>query len=98
MVEPGRRTVRPRIELRRLIGGIHYWLCITVDFDTLDDQAVTIRERDTMQQERVALANVAEYVAKRINDKRTRVPMKPVEMGGEAWPDSVHIATAGGLY
>ncbi len=73
-------------------------LCITVDFDTLDDQAVTIRERDTMQQERVALANVAEYVAKRINDKRTRVPMKPVEMGGEAWPDSVHIATAGGLY
>lgn len=51
-----------------------------------------------MQQERVALANVAEYVAKRINDKRTRVPMKPVEMGGEAWPDSVHIATAGGLY
>ena len=31
-------------------------LCITVDFDTLDDQAVTIRERDTMQQERVALA------------------------------------------
>ncbi len=73
-------------------------LCITVDFDTLDDQAVTIRERDTMQQERVALANVADYVAKRIDDKRTRVPMKPVEMGGEAWPESVRIAQAGGLY
>ena len=27
--------------------------CLTVDFDTLDDQAVTIRERDTMTQERV---------------------------------------------
>ena len=38
-------------------------LCITVDFDTIDDQAVTIRERDTMQQERVALDKVADYVA-----------------------------------
>ena len=33
-------------------------LCVTVDFDTLDDQAVTIRERDTMQQERVSLDKV----------------------------------------
>ncbi len=41
-------------------------LCITVDFDTLDDQAVTIRERDTMQQERVALDKVADYVAARM--------------------------------
>ncbi len=32
--------------------------CITVDFDTLDDQAVTIRERDTMTQERIALDQV----------------------------------------
>ena len=73
-------------------------LCITVDFDTLDDQAVTIRERDTMQQERVALTQVADYVAKRINDKRTRVPLKPVSMGGAEWPETVHIAEAGGLY
>ena len=28
--------------------------CVTVDFDTLDDNAVTIRERDTMKQERVS--------------------------------------------
>ena len=27
--------------------------CLTVDFDTLEDQAVTIRERDSMSQERV---------------------------------------------
>ena len=40
--------------------------CITVDFDTLDDQAVTIRERDTMQQERVALTQVREYLAARL--------------------------------
>lgn len=36
--------------------------CITVDFDTLDDQAVTVRERDSMQQERVALSQVASYL------------------------------------
>ena len=29
--------------------------CVTVDFDTLEDQAVTVRDRDTMQQERVGL-------------------------------------------
>ncbi|MCF8611400.1 glycine--tRNA ligase [Gordonia sp. HY285] len=36
--------------------------CVTVDFDTLDDQAVTIRERDTMSQERVALDKVVDYL------------------------------------
>jgi len=30
-------------------------LCVTIDFDSLDDNAVTIRERDTMAQERVAI-------------------------------------------
>ncbi len=40
--------------------------CITVDFDTLDDQAVTIRERDTMNQERVALDQVEGYLAARL--------------------------------
>jgi glycyl-tRNA synthetase len=40
--------------------------CITVDFDTLDDDAVTIRERDTMAQERVSLDKVTEYLATRL--------------------------------
>jgi glycyl-tRNA synthetase len=40
--------------------------CVTVDFDTLDDQAVTVRERDTMTQERVALDKVVEYLAPRL--------------------------------
>ncbi len=40
--------------------------CVTVDFDTLDDQAVTIRERDTMAQERVALDQVKGYLAARL--------------------------------
>jgi len=37
--------------------------CVTVDFDTLDDQAVTVRERDTMQQQRIPLAALEAYLA-----------------------------------
>jgi glycyl-tRNA synthetase len=40
--------------------------CVTVDFDTLDDQAVTVRERDSMQQERVAIAGVEQYLSDRL--------------------------------
>ena len=40
--------------------------CITVDFETKDDQAVTIRDRDTMQQERVSLDKVKSYLAERL--------------------------------
>ena len=37
--------------------------CITVDFDSLEDNAVTVRERDTMQQERVAIEELPAYLA-----------------------------------
>ena len=40
--------------------------CITVDFETAEDQAVTVRERDTMAQERVALDQVESYLAERL--------------------------------
>ena len=36
--------------------------CLTVDFDTLNDNAVTVRDRDTMVQERVALDKVRQYL------------------------------------
>ncbi|MDQ1713249.1 MAG: glycyl-tRNA synthetase [Frankiaceae bacterium] len=36
--------------------------CVTVDFESLDDNAVTVRERDSMTQERVALAEVESYL------------------------------------
>jgi glycyl-tRNA synthetase len=36
--------------------------CVTVDFDTLQDQAVTVRERDAMTQERVSLDAVERYL------------------------------------
>ncbi|GAA2118816.1 glycine--tRNA ligase [Kocuria atrinae] len=40
--------------------------CVTVDFDTLEDQAVTIRSRDEMTQERVGLDRVSQYLAERL--------------------------------
>ena len=40
--------------------------CVTVDFDTLDDNAVTVRERDTMSQERVSLDRVEMYLLERL--------------------------------
>jgi len=36
--------------------------CITIDFDTLNDHAVTVRSRDTMTQERIGIANVQNYL------------------------------------
>ena len=41
-------------------------LCITVDFQTLDDETVTVRDRDTMQQDRVNVSVLADYVRNRI--------------------------------
>ncbi len=40
--------------------------CVTVDFDTLDDQAVTVRERDTMLQERIGLDALPGWLAERL--------------------------------
>ncbi len=37
--------------------------CITVDFESLDDNAVTVRHRDSMQQERIAIADLHGYLA-----------------------------------
>ena len=40
--------------------------CVTVDFETLEDDAVTIRERDTMTQERIGIDHVESYLATRL--------------------------------
>ena len=39
-------------------------LCITYDFDSVDDNAVTVRDRDTLKQERIAIDAVPQYIAK----------------------------------
>jgi glycyl-tRNA synthetase len=40
--------------------------CVTVDFDTLEDHAVTVRERDSMQQERIGIDQIQGYLAQRL--------------------------------
>lgn len=40
--------------------------CITYDFDTLEDNSVTVRDRDTMEQERVKIDDLVEYINKRL--------------------------------
>ena len=42
-------------------------MCITVDFQTLEDQTVTVRDRDTMGQERIHLEEVPDFVKEHIN-------------------------------
>ncbi|MDP9369982.1 MAG: His/Gly/Thr/Pro-type tRNA ligase C-terminal domain-containing protein, partial [Chloroflexota bacterium] len=39
---------------------------VTVDFDTLEDRAVTVRERDTTKQERIPIDNLVAYLTERL--------------------------------
>jgi glycyl-tRNA synthetase len=40
--------------------------CVTVDFDSLNDQAATVRERDSMRQDRVAIDGLEPYLSERL--------------------------------
>jgi len=40
--------------------------CITFDFDSLEDNCVTVRDRDTMSQERVSIDKLVEYISEKI--------------------------------
>jgi glycyl-tRNA synthetase len=40
--------------------------CVTIDFDTLEDRAVTVRERDSMAQDRVPVAELVAYLDERL--------------------------------
>ncbi|MEK9144331.1 MAG: His/Gly/Thr/Pro-type tRNA ligase C-terminal domain-containing protein, partial [Elusimicrobiota bacterium] len=40
--------------------------CVTVDFETLTDNAVTVRDRDTMKQDRIAITELESYFAERL--------------------------------
>jgi glycyl-tRNA synthetase len=40
--------------------------CVTVDYDTLKDNTVTIRDRDSMKQERIGIENIKEFIINRI--------------------------------
>ncbi len=41
--------------------------CVTVDFDTLEDDAVTVRDRDTTEQERIAISDLKNYFSEKLN-------------------------------
>jgi glycyl-tRNA synthetase len=41
--------------------------CVTFDFDSIDDNAVTVRHRDSMEQERIAIAGLRDYLEKQID-------------------------------
>lgn len=40
--------------------------CVTYDFESVDDGCVTVRDRDTMQQERVKIEELSAYIAKKV--------------------------------
>ena len=40
--------------------------CVTVDFDTLEDNQVTIRDRDTMEQVRISIDEVENWIKEKI--------------------------------
>ena len=42
--------------------------CITFDFDSVNDNAVTVRDRDTMLQERVNVTQLRDYLEKKIEE------------------------------
>ena len=41
--------------------------CVTIDFDTLEDNQVTIRDRDTMEQVRISINDIENYILERID-------------------------------
>jgi len=44
--------------------------CVTVDFDSLEDQAVTVRDRDTMKQERIKIDELEAYFREKLSGIR----------------------------
>lgn len=50
--------------------------CVTVDHQTLEDKTVTIRHRDTMKQERVAISDLSQIVGKEISFKKAFAKLK----------------------
>jgi glycyl-tRNA synthetase len=56
-------------KLYRRQDEIGTFFCVTVDVDSLSDKQVTVRDRDTMQQERVSVERLHEYLQEKFNEK-----------------------------
>ena len=57
---------QPSMRVASSAAGHFTPFCVTVDFDTLEDQAVTDRERDSMAQERIPLAGTHAWLVARL--------------------------------
>jgi glycyl-tRNA synthetase len=57
------QSIGKRYARQDLIGTPY---CITVDHQTLEDQTITLRERDTMAQQRMPIAEVASFLNERV--------------------------------
>jgi glycyl-tRNA synthetase len=57
------QSIGKRYRRQDEIGTLY---CVTVDFESLNDQAVTVRDRDTMKQERVRVEKLKEYLEDKI--------------------------------
>jgi glycyl-tRNA synthetase len=60
-------TIGRRYTRQDLIGTP---FCIAVDYDTMQDDTVTIRHRDTMEQERVSIAELKQKIRREVSMKR----------------------------
>ena len=60
-----KRIVSVSVYRRQDAIGTPY--CVTVDHQTLEDNCVTLRNRDTMQQERVAISELNNIIADRVS-------------------------------
>lgn len=58
-----RGSIGKRYRRQDEVGTLY---CITIDFDTLEDHCVTVRDRDTMQQERIAVDSLEKYLKERL--------------------------------
>ncbi|KKS65714.1 MAG: Glycine-tRNA ligase, partial [Parcubacteria group bacterium GW2011_GWB1_42_6] len=42
--------------------------CVTVDFESLNDMAATVRERDSMKQERIKMEDIRDYLEEKLEN------------------------------
>ena len=63
-LKPEKDSIGKRYRRQDAIGTP---FCITVDHQTLEDNCVTLRNRDTMEQERVAISELNNIIADRVS-------------------------------
>jgi glycyl-tRNA synthetase len=65
VVWDGRGNIGKRYRYQDEAGTLY---CVTIDFDSLEDNSVTIRNRDTMEQKRIKIEELKKYLREKLND------------------------------